>query len=113
MLPPRLKDVYANLLTAASPEGSLTLEAVADAVLPYGASSEEIEALVAALEAAGVAVGEALGSAREALAVVLPAARALGERLGRRPTVDDIAAETGLSPGRVRGALGFGKTLGR
>lgn len=113
-LRPALSLVLRELLRgdAARP---ITLDEVAGALGPIAASSDEIEALFAALEAEGHTLADTPGDAcspKEALPKVLAAARTLTAR-GERPTIGALTAETGFPEDTVRAALRFASVLGR
>ena len=114
-LRPALSLVLHELLRGGAAR-AITLDDVARALGATAASSDEIEALFAALEVEGhtitdTAEGEAR-SPKECLAAVLAAARARAAR-GERPTVGALALDTGLPEGAVRAALRFAGVLGR
>ena len=70
--------------------------------------------MIAALEAAGRKRRRARGRRRRGrLKAVVAAARALGPELGRKPTVAEIAARSGLSADEVRHALALLKVMQR
>jgi hypothetical protein len=81
---------------------------------PYGLSAEEVDALIQAVESAGRRI-EADDSIRlqQELALVLPRARAFVTTHGRRPTVEELAVELGLTAAVVRRALSFGGLIAR
>lgn len=76
-----------------------------------------IEALIDALEAVGITVGEAdppgptQDEAQEILVKVLAAARSLKAELGRAPSTAEIAERLGLEATIIRRVLRFGATL--
>src|SRR5947209_4246550 len=96
-------------------QGGFTRCAVEDSV-PIAAldpwpSSEEGDPM---LERAGRRIEAPRGGGRIAdLRAVLTAARALQPKHGRRPTVDELATETGLAPDAVRTALMLARVMGR
>jgi hypothetical protein len=113
-LPPRLEPVLAELLTASATTRRVTLDEIGDAVDLTPVSADDVDALIDALEAAGRAiVGPEGARGVEGLRRVLPAARLLAADLGRRPTVAEIVARTGLSEEEVRRALALGRVMGR
>ncbi|MBK6463625.1 MAG: hypothetical protein IPF92_21870 [Myxococcales bacterium] len=98
---------------------AITLGEVARALGTVAASSDEIEALFAALEAEGHSIADTAsgdsspsGSVAKDLAAVVTAARARASR-GERPTVAALAADTGLPEDTVRAALRFAAVLAR
>ncbi len=96
------------------PGSVISLDVFAALQAPYGLSPEEVDALITAVEATGRRI-EADDSIRlqEELALVLPRARAFVVAHGRRPTVDELAAEAGVSTAIVRRALSFGRLIAR
>ena len=77
-------------------------------------TSEEIDAMITALEAAGRTIVGPEGGAGEAqLKAVVAAARSLGPELGRKPSVAEIAARAGISDEEVRHALALLKVMQR
>ncbi len=70
--------------------------------------------MMTALEKAGRAiVGPKGGAGEERLKAVVAAARSLGPELGRKPTVAEIAARSGLEDDQVRHALTLVKVMQR
>jgi hypothetical protein len=112
-LPPELERIVEGVL--ASGRRELSLDELADLVfhersVGYG----EIERLIDAFEARGVAVGGPPpddDQAGELLAPVLASARALQAELGRAPTPEEIATRAGIDLGAVKRALAFARTL--
>jgi hypothetical protein len=98
----------------ARPPGSLDLDDLADALTPTTATYADVEEMISALESAGVLVDRVNPADLAAeLAQALAAARALTTKLGRRPSVDEIAARAGLTAIVVRRALRFASVLAR
>jgi hypothetical protein len=97
-------------LFARHPEGAhVHLNDLAEVIGTRAVTPDEIEALIDALEAAGRRVGEPLdGQDVEVLGEVLGSAQRLRVRLGRRPTVGEIAADSGHADHEVRRALEHG-----
>lgn len=113
-LRPELQTLLRRLLDESEDKRELSLDDVGRAIGDRAVTHDEIDALLAELEGAGRTVsGPRPGAAGEHLRKVLPAARALGSKLGRRPTVDELAHETGISADEVRAALGLGRVMGR
>jgi hypothetical protein len=106
---PVVEGILQELLARHRGTGRAHLEDLAEVIGVRAVTPEEIEYLVDRLEAEGLRVGEALdeqdlGDVR----AVLASARRLRVRhreTGRRPTVDEIAADTGLPAHAVRRAL--------
>jgi len=112
MLRPALDSVVRELIARSARE--VTLDEIGEALGALAASTDEIDAILSALEAAGRAiVGPEGGRGAETLRAVLPAARALAASFGRKPTIDEIAAHIGLPAERVRHALALGRVMGR
>lgn len=113
-VPERLAPVLAALLESGRASGTVSLDAVGEAIGVRAASTADIEALVDALEEGGVRVSAPEGASGEAsLARVLTAARALRKELGRPPNVRELALATGLDEVAVRHALGLAKVMQR
>jgi len=113
-LPPRLEPVLARLLADSEGSRKVTLDDVGEAIGVAAVSTDDVDALLTALEKAGRAVvgpegARGVGNLRR----VLPAARALAASLGRAPTPAELAQKTGLSEDDVRHALALGQVMGR
>ena len=101
-----LQAIVDALLASSRASGELTLDAVGDAIGARAITSEEIDGMFRALEAAGRKIaGPDGGAGEQLLKAVVAAARSLGPALGRKPTVPEIADRAGLSVGEVRHAL--------
>jgi hypothetical protein len=113
-LRPGLDAVVKRLLTASEDGRAVTLDAIGEALGTEPVTSEEVDAIMTALEAKGRAIRGPEGArGAAALRLVLPAVRALAARLGRRPTLEEIATETSLTVDDVRHALALGSVMGR
>jgi hypothetical protein len=113
-LRPALEAVVKRLLASSEDGRAVTLDAIGEALGTEPVSGEEVDAMMSALEASGRAIRGPEGArGAEALRVILPAAKALAARLGRRPTLEEIAAETSLGVDDVRHALALGSVMGR
>jgi hypothetical protein len=113
-LPPRLGPVLADLLAKSEADKSVSLDAIGEALGTMAVSYDEVEALIVAIEKAGWrVVGPEGARGTGNLRRVLPAARALAAKLGRKPTLAELAAETGLREDDVRHALALGRVMGR
>ena len=86
---------------------------IGDAIGTMAITPDEIEELFSALEAAGRQVERTTLNVREHLAVVLREARRLRQLLNAAPSVESIAAATGLGESAVRAALLYASVLGR
>lgn len=92
---------------------SISLDELAARLETARVDTGEIAWLIEALERDGVEVESPPSEARMHLQVVLRAARTLRAQSGRSPSPEELAAETGLPPDAVRGALFLGQVLGR
>ncbi len=103
-----------DLLAGSAGSGEVTLDDIGDALGTRAVSSEEIDAILDALEAAGrrIAEPEARDRVRD-LRVVVAAARELTASLGRRPTTEEIASATKLAATDIRTALLLARVMGR
>lgn len=102
------------LLAASADTREITLDALGAAIGARAITSVEIDAMLSALEAANRKVVGPEGGAGEIwLKAVVSAARALGPELGRKPTVAEIAARSGLSAAEVHHALALLKVMQR
>jgi hypothetical protein len=109
-----LKDVLAVLLAASEDARVVTLDQIGEAVGTLAVSVADVDALIIALEAEGRRIAGPEGQRGVAnLRRILPEVRALTESLGRRPTIAELAARTGLSEADVRHALALGNVMGR
>lgn len=103
---PEIEAILAELLARHRASGRVHLNDMAEVIGTSAITPEEIEELVDRLEAEGLRVGEALDAQDvEAVRAVLGSARRLRASLGRRPTVDELSADTGLPAHEVRRAL--------
>jgi hypothetical protein len=95
-----------------SGRAALSLDELAESLEDPRVGYADIEAVIDALEAAGVDVGAAADAdlAGE-LARVMQAAHVLDRELGRRPTIDEIASRAALGRGVVHRALLYGRTI--
>lgn len=111
-----IEGVLGRLLAgrAATGQGDVSLDVIGEAIGVQAVTAEEIAWLIDALEARGFTVGGAPApSAIAGLRKVVPAARALRERLGRSPTSAEIADEAGLGGDEVRRALLLARVMSR
>jgi hypothetical protein len=107
---PAVAVVFQSLL--ARDQSALSLDTIGDAIGAIAITPDEIEELFGALEAAGRQVERTTPNVREHLGVVLREARRL-RQLKAAPTVESIAAATGLNESAVRAALLYASVLGR
>jgi hypothetical protein len=111
---PELAAAVARLLAASAASGTVTLDELGDAIDTLPVTTDEIDAVLAALEAAGRRVAPSDERDRMGdLRAVLAAARGLRLEQGRPPSTDDIAARSGLRASDVRTALLLARVLGR
>ena len=109
-----LREIARALLAASEDSRTVALDDVGSAIGDLAVTHDEIDALISELEAQGRTVsGPRPGAAAEHLRRVLPAARALTLRTGKKPSPEALARETGLTVDEVRGALALGRVLGR
>jgi hypothetical protein len=94
-------------------ERVLSLDAIGEAIGGAPITTDEIEHVFHALEAAGRQVERVTPRVREHLAVVLREARRLRQQQKSAPSIESIAAATGLNEGAVRAALLYASVLGR
>jgi hypothetical protein len=108
-LRPFLQELLDAIL-AAHPDG-LTLNALSEELVNKPVTHADIEELIGAIEEAGIDLEAPEPPVRpEELFRVLTAARALLAENGARPSPEEIAARTGLTPAVVRRALRFGRS---
>ena len=107
---PLLEDLVLELVTSYRNAGRVDLDDISEAIDGRAVSHDEIDQIIARLEAEGLRVGGPLsGQDVVVMRSVILGAHRLQERLGRRPTVDEIAAECGHPPRVVRRALEHGR----
>ncbi len=103
---PVVEAILTELLARHAEGEHVHLNDLAEVIAGRAVTPEEIEAVVDRLEAAGRRVGEPLDERDVAVVSrVLDSARRLRTALGRRPTVGEIASDTGQPPHAVRRAL--------
>lgn len=111
---PELEEVLRELLAMSETEGEVSLDAVGEALGLHAISTDDVDAIMHALERAGrKVIGPEGGGGEERLRVVVATARTLVAELGRRPTAAEIADRSGLSAEQVRHALGLAKVMQR
>lgn len=107
-----LRELLDSVVARFSERAALSLDELAEALEDPRVSYADVEAVIDALERAGVDVGEASDADLPGdLRQVMKAARALDGELGRRPTIDEIAARAALGRGVVHRALLYGRTI--
>ena len=111
---PAILAVLEQLLSECPEGGALTLDRVGEALGTMSVSADEIDALIAELEARGRQVCSPSGGAGESvLSVVLAAARVLAKELGRAPSVAELAARTSVDQEAIRHALALARVIAR
>ena len=111
---PELQKIVDDLLAASNDTREVHLDSIGEAIGARAVTTPEIVAIIDALDAAGrKLVGPQGGAGEDRLKAVIAAARALAPELGRKPTVPEIAARSGLSEQEVRHALALVKVMQR
>lgn len=111
---PLVQSVVAELLERYRGTGRVDLDDIAEVVGLRAVSYEEVDLIIERLEAEGLRVGEPLDEGDVAvMRAILAAARRLRLEMGRRPTVEEIAAASGHAPHAVRRALEQAQRAGR
>jgi hypothetical protein len=109
-----LHEVLVRLLEASAASGKIELDTVGEALGSIAVSTDEIDALLQALEARGREITSPSGAGAERhLKQVVTAARALKARLAHRPTLAEVAAEAALTPEQVLVALALLRVMQR
>ena len=109
-----LRAIVEALLASTPRGGAVSIDAFGEAIGLRAVGTEEIDAMMAALEGAGRTVAAPEGARGVGhLRAVLDAARALRLELGRVPTADEIAARAGIDAAAVRHALELAKVMQR
>jgi len=109
-----LMAVLAALLDLSETSRMVALDAVGRALGALSVSTDEIDALLSALEAHGRTVESPAGGASEQhLRRVVIAARELKQKSARRPTVAEVGAHAGLSRDQVLLALALLRIMQR
>jgi sigma-70-like protein len=113
-LPSKLAPVVERLLAKSAASRKITLDEVGEAIGVVPVSTDDVDALLGALERAGrEVIGPQGARGVTNLQRVIPAARILAGSLGRPATLAEIATHTGLSEEDVRHALALGRVMGR
>lgn len=111
---PELDDVLRHLLDASKETGEVSLDTLGEALGTRAISTDDVDAIMHALEREGRRViGPEGGGGEDRLRMVVTTARTLVGELGRRPTAAEIAARSGLSLEDVRQALALAKVMQR
>lgn len=101
-----LQAVVTQLLQANAAGSAIVLDEIGNALGALQVSTEEIEAIFAELEAQGRTIsGPASGGGEARLKQVIDAARALRAKSSARPSLQQVAAQAGLTRDEVVGAL--------
>jgi hypothetical protein len=109
-LSPELKIIFDGIL-AAHPDGP-TLDELSEELISKQVTFADIEEIIGALEEAGFNLeGPGAPARPEHLFRVLASARALAAETGKRPSTEDIAQRSGLTPAAVRRALRLGRSV--
>ncbi len=110
---PFIATVIEQLVVRHGTTTRVDLNDIAETIGDRAVSYDEVDAIITELEARGCAVGGP-PTVREMtlLREVLTAARALSDKLGRRPRIEEIATAMGQQPFVVRRAMENGGTFG-
>jgi hypothetical protein len=109
-LSPALKIIFDGIV-AAHPDG-LTLDELGEELISKPVTFADIEEIIGALEEAGFNLeGPAVPARPEHLFRVLASARALAAETGQRPSAEEIAQRSGLTPAAVRRALRLARSI--
>jgi hypothetical protein len=113
-LRPELQHVVDGLIELSAARREVTLDEIGDALGILPASHDEIDTMLAVLEAAGrKVVGPEGGGGEATLRRVLDEARAIRLATGRSPGAPELAARLGLPLERVRHALALARVIAR
>lgn len=109
-----LVDIVDLLLEESRGSGEISLDAIGEAIGARAVSQEDIDVMLEIFEESGRRVITPRGGMGEQhLHRVLTTARALLEKLGRRPTMAEIAETSGLEIEEVRHALTLARIMQR
>jgi hypothetical protein len=110
---PLVEAIVTELLVRHRASGRVHLNDIDEVIGAQPVSYDEVDALIARLEAEGLVVGEPPDEAAiSVMREVLASARALRGRLARAPTVSEIAHDSGHAEHLVRRALESAKSAG-
>ena len=113
-LRPELDRILTQLLAASEDDRRVELDAIGEALGVLSVSTDEIDALIGALEAQGrEVVAPSGGGVEQHLGSVVKAVRALSTTLARKPTLDEVAAQAGIGVDQVRMALALLRVMQR
>lgn len=114
-LRPELQSIVEQLLAASADSREIGLDALGEAIGSRAVSYTDVDAMIAALEAEGRSVtGSSADLRGEAhLRAVVTALRAAAGEGRRRPSLQELAKETGLSIEQVRHALVLARIMQR
>ena len=109
-----MSELLLAILAGTKPGDAIELDAIGEAIGIRAITSEEIDALLTAIEQSGRKVVARAGGGGEAnLKRVLEVARTLRAELGRAPRASEIAARTDLSLLDVQHALALARIIQR
>jgi hypothetical protein len=109
MARPLIDGIVLELLARHQSSGRVDLNDIAEVIDARAVTYEEVDEIITRLESQGLRVGDTLTEREvDVLRSVVAAARRLDTTLRRRPTVEEIAAESGHSAHAVRRALEHG-----
>jgi len=109
-----LERVLSALLAESAASGKVEIDAIGAALGTLAVSTDDIDALLRALETRGREVVAPTGGGAEAhLRQVVAAARALKARLSRRPTLSEVAQEAKLTSEQALVALALLRIMQR
>jgi hypothetical protein len=108
---PLVLAILDELLTRHRSSGRVHLNDIAEVIDARPVTYDEVEQLITRLEAEGLEVGEPLNNHDiGVLRHVLTCARRLRSELRRKPTVNEVARDSGYPAHAVRRALEHGKS---
>ena len=111
---PELVAVIDGPLADRAPKSAIELDAIGEAIGARAISSDEIDAMLTAIEKRGHKVVTRAGGGGEAtLKTVLTTARAMKAELGRAPSPSELAERTKLSLIDVQHALSLARIMQR
>jgi hypothetical protein len=109
-----LQAIVDALIAKNASSSEVTLDAIGEAIGALAVGQDEIERMLDAIEARGCRVVAPTGGGGPArLKKVLDTARAFVTQHGRRPSVDEIVATSGLTRDEVSTALALARVMQR